>query len=129
MLLSNSWNDVNAANSIGSRQASNTTYNMAIFAGQVPSGYQPSNGGAQYGFSGGAINFARFLETWSGKSCTYHGSMVQMFTSKTFTGRWDTANIYAPPNRRYNFDSNFLNTPPPGGASGAVYSRGSWTRF
>ena len=128
MLLSNSWNDANASSSVASRVASNTTYNMAIMAGFMPSGYQPTSG-AQYGYSGGAGNFSRFLETWSGKSCTYYGSMVELFQSGVFTGKWDTGNIYSPPLRRYNFDNNFSNTPPPGGTDAAVYTRGAWSKF
>jgi Tfp pilus assembly protein PilX len=129
VLLSNGWNDNQAANQLNSRQAKSTTYNMAMLTGYVPSGYQPSGGGAQYGFSGGVVNFPRFLEDWSGDYCTYYGSMVELFTSKTFVGKWDTGNIYSPPNRCWNFDTNFLNTPPPGGVDAASYSRGSWSRF
>ena len=128
MLLSNSWNDANASSSVASRVASNTTYNMAIMAGFMPSGYQPTSG-AQYGYSGGAGNYSRFLETWTGKSCTYYGSMVELFQSGVFTGKWDTGNIYAPPLRRYNFDPNFSTTPPPGGTDAAVYTRGAWSKF
>ena len=47
MLLSNNWSDSNANQSLSNRTASNTTYNMAILAGFMPSGYQPTVG-AQY---------------------------------------------------------------------------------
>lgn len=128
MLLSNNWNDANASSSLSSRVASNTTYNMAIMAGFMPSGYTPTSG-AQYGYSGGGNNFPRFLETWSAKSCTYYGSMVELFQSGVFTGKWDTGNIYSPPLRRYNFDTNFSSTPPPGGTDAALYTRGAWSKF
>jgi hypothetical protein len=128
MLLSNSWNDANSSKTISNRVASNTTYNMAILAGFMPSGWQPPSG-AQYGYSGGGNNFPRFLETWSGKSCTYYGSMVEIFESGVFTGKWDTGNIYSPPLRRWNFDTNFSTNPPPGGTDAALYTRGAWSKF
>ena len=129
MLLSNNWNDANASLAIGNRLASNTTYNTAIMSGFMPSGFMPSGGGAQYGYSGGAINFPRFLERWTGKSCTYYGSMVELFQSKIFTGEWDTGNIYNPPARRWNYDTLFSTTPPPGGVDAVVLARGSWAKF
>jgi hypothetical protein len=128
MLLSNAWNDANSSKSVDNRAASNTTYNMAIMGGYMPSGYQPASG-AQYGYSGGGCNFPRFLETWSGDSCTYYGSMVELFTSKTFTGKWDTGNIYSPPYRRWNYDTNYANSAPPGSLATVVYTRGSWSKF
>ena len=128
VFLSNAWNDANAASALNSRNASNTTYNTAVMAGFMPSGYKPPTG-AQYGYSGGANNFPRFLENWSGDSCTYYGSMVELFQSKTFTGAWDTGNIYSPPARRWNYDTNFSTTSPPGGLNAVVYTRGSWSKF
>jgi hypothetical protein len=131
ILLSNSWNDANAALAVTSRVASNTTYNMAILAGFMPSGYDPdgSGGVAAYGYSGGANNFPRFLESWTSKSCTYFGSMVELFQSKVFTGKWDTGVIYRPPNRRWNFDNNFVATPPPGSLDAVAISRGGWSKY
>ena len=128
MLLSNNWNDANSSLDVSSRQASNTTYNTAIMSGFMPSGFKPATG-AQYGYSGGAINFPRFLERWTGKSCTYYGSMVELFQSKIFTGEWDTGNIYAPPARRWNYDTLFSSTPPPGAVDAVVIARGSWAKF
>ena len=128
MLLSNAWNDANSSSTLSSRVASNTTFNTAILAGFMPSGYQPTSG-AQFGYSGGGNNFPRFLETWSGKSCTYYGSMVELFTSARFTGKWDTGNIYSPPQRRWNYDTIFSTTSPPGSLVCVVYTRGSWSKF
>ncbi len=134
MLLSNSWNDTNASKTVANRVASNTTYNMAILAGVMPSGYTPGVGDphfgkAQYGYSGGANNYPRFMEDWSNKTSTYHGSMVELFRSKVFTGKWDTGNIYVPPARRWNFDTNFTNNPPPGSLEAVAITRGSWVKF
>ena len=131
MFLSNSWNDANASSSVSSRPASNTTYNLGIMTGNIPSGWDPDGSGskAAYGYSGGANNFPRFLEAWSGKSCTYYGSMVQLFQSKTFTGKWDTGNIYSAPNRRWNFDTMFSTTPPPGSLDAVAIIRGGYTKL
>ncbi len=128
MLLSNNWNDANASLGLSSRPATNTTYNTAIMSGFMPSGWTPPSG-APYGYSGGAINFPRFLETWNNRSCTYYGSMVELFESKVFTGEWDTGNIYAPPKRRWNFDTLFSSSPPPGSLDAVVITRGSWAKF
>lgn len=128
MMLSNGWSDANSSQSVAVRAASNTTYNTAIMAGFMPSGYTPSSGSA-YGYSGGGNNFPRFLESWAGRSCTYYGSMVELFQSATFTGKWDTGNIYVPPVRRWNFDNNFSTKAPPGSLNVVVYSRGSWSKF
>jgi hypothetical protein len=131
MLLSNNWSDANASLDVGSRPATNTTYNMAILAGFLPSGFDPDGTGpkAAYGYSGGANNFPRFLENWNSKSCTYFGSMVELFQSKMFIGKWDTGNIYSPPKRRWNFDTQFSTTPPPGSLDAVAISRGGWMRF
>ncbi len=128
MLLSNSWQDTNSSLDLTARPASNTTYNTVIVSGFMPSGYQPATG-AQYGYSGGANNFPRFLENWNSQYCTYYGSMVELFQSKTFTGQWDTGVIYRPPLRRWNFDTSYRATPPPGTLDATSWSRGTWARY
>jgi hypothetical protein len=128
MLLSNSWSDSKAKLEVSERAASNTTYNTAIMAGFMPSGWDPP-AGSDYGYSGGANNYPRFLENWTDKSCTYFGSMVELFESKVFTGEWDTGVIYRPPKRRWNFDPNFADNPPPGSVDAVVMTRGTWARL
>ena len=134
MFLSNAWKDTNAASSssaLSSRVASNTTINTAIMSGFLPSGFDPDGpgGAAAYGYSGGANNFPRFLEDWSNKSMTYYGSMVELFQSKTFIGKWNTGDIYSPPKRRWNYDTMFSTTPPPGSVDAVVIVRGTWARL
>ena len=129
MFLSNSWNDSNASLSVSNRNASNTTYNTGVLAGFMPSLYQSTPTATPYGYSGGGNNFPRFLENWSGKTCTYFGSMVELFQSNTYTGKWDTGNIYSPPTRRWNYDNIFSTTSPPGSLICVVYTRGSWSKF
>jgi hypothetical protein len=129
MLLSNKWKDSKASDDVFDRDASNTTYNMALLAGVMPSGYQPSDGSPAYGYSGGANNYPRFLEDWRNNTCTYYGSMVELFQSAVFTGQWDTGPIYRPPTRCWNFDTGFIDNPPPGSLYTITFGRGSWLKF
>ncbi len=82
-----------------------------------------------YGYSGGLNNFPRFLEDWTNKTFTYTGSMIELFNSQIAIGEWDTGSIYVPPNRNWNFDSNFVDNPPPGSLDAVTISRGSLARF
>ena len=129
-ILSNSWNDTNAASQLTSRVATNTTINTGIVAGNVPTNYNSSGNP-----SGGVHNFPRFLELWyntgtsQGINFTYYGSMVELFQSKLFTGLWYTNNTYWPPNRIWNFDTLFQTKPPKGTLQATQFSRGRWERF
>lgn len=121
MLLSNAWLDSNSLN-YGNRNATSTTYNTALLGGYMPS----QNGN----FSGGAVNYPRYLENWTGDYCTYWGSMVELFPSKIFTQLWQTpGTYYSPPTRLFNFDPNYLKTAPPGSVCAIVLSRGAWSRY
>jgi hypothetical protein len=127
-ILSNNWNDSNSAGSLFSRPATSTTVNTAIVAGFLPSGWV-NEYGVQYGYSGGLNNFPRFLEDWGNDTFTYSGSMIELFTSKIATGEWDTGNIYRPPNRAWNFESLFVDNPPPGSLDAVSLGRGALVRF
>jgi len=127
-ILSNAWSDSNSANSISFRSAQDTTINTAIVSGQVPSGFTNPNTGQVYGYSGGFNNFPRFLEDWTGQAFCYYGSMVQMFDSASFIGQWNTSPIYLPPERFWNFDSNFLTKAPPGSLDVVSWTRGALSR-
>ncbi len=126
-VLSNNWNDANATKTLSGRLATHTTVNAAFMAGDVPTG----SGSA----SGGAHNFPRFLEAWYDFNTkkyidlTYHGSMVQAFQSKTFTGKWSTGNVYVWPNRKWAYEKLFSTAPPPGSVMGTTFSRGRWERL
>jgi hypothetical protein len=128
-ILSNNWSDSQSSAALSSRTASNTTVNTAIVAGFLPSGWTNPATGGQYGYSGGMNNFPRFLENWSGKTFTYTGSMIELFTSQIGTGEWDTGSIYVPPTRVWNFDSNFVDNPPPGSLDAVTISRGALARY
>ncbi len=128
-ILSNSWNDSNSSSSLSSRNASDTTINTAIVAGFLPSGWTNPVTGATYGYSGGLNNFPRFLEDWSNNTFNYTGSMIELFTSQIATGEWDTGSTYVPPKRVWNFDSNFVDTPPPGSLEAVTIARGALVRY
>jgi len=117
-ILSNSWDDSDSFSSLGSRTASNTTVNTAIVSGIVPS--------ANNNYSGGAENFPRFLEDWSGKSFTYYGSMVELYKSAQSIGKWGSGNVYNPPNRQWFFDTNLQVYTPPGSLPVYSYIKGRW---
>jgi len=114
-ILSAAWSDANSDKSVPNRDASNTTVNAAIVAGNVP-----SNGTA---YSGGGENFVRFLEDWTGNHFTYYGSMVQLYKSQQGTGAWVApgGTVYKSPTRHWYYDQNFGNSSPPGNLQIAAY--------
>lgn len=122
-ILSNAWTDANSTNSLSSRVASPTTVNTAIVSGIVPTGLAASGPNS---YSGGAENFPRFLEEWTGKTFTYYGSMVELFQSKQSTGFWGNSNVYGAPTRNWNFDTLFYTQPPPGTLLIVTYSKARW---
>ncbi|HEV7867447.1 MAG TPA: hypothetical protein VGO90_07180 [Chthoniobacteraceae bacterium] len=127
MVLSNNWLDTNSASSLSSRLASNTTVNTAIVSGIVPTTGTAANPGD---YSGGAENFPRFLERWTGDTLTYYGSMVELYTSKQFNTPWKNTgsgpNVYDAPDRKWYFDTNFYTSPPPGSLMVISYKKSRW---
>ncbi len=106
-ILSDNWSDsYKSSTALSSRCAVNTTVNAAFLSGIVRS----TQVGATKYYSGGVENFPRFLENWSGRTCTYNGSMVVMFPSRYATNYWiSPGTYYNAPTRRWAFDVNFLN--------------------
>ena len=119
-LLSSAWQDNNSGKGLNQRTASNTTVNAALVAGNVPTGSKGGN------YSGGAENFVRFLEDWTGKTFTYYGSMLQLYSSAYGTGTWGKSNVYAPAQLKWYFDDNFTATAPPGTAVMTSYVQQRW---
>lgn len=119
-LLSAAWQDNNSSKGLNQRTASNTTINAALVAGNVPTGSQGNN------YSGGAENFVRFLEDWTGKNFTYYGSMLQLYASKYATGTWGNANVYAPGTLKWSFDEKFTLNAPAGTAVMISYVQQRW---
>ena len=92
---------------------------MAVVAGKSLSFPRPTNWSPyqDFGTDGGAHNFLRYLEDWSGETLNYRGSIVSFYTSRQAVGTYKCCNnVYNAPTRGYNFDTEFL-TPsllPPG---------------
>lgn len=121
-VLSSAWIDANSMASLSSRNAGNTTVNAAFLAGIVESSTFSS-------YSGGVENFPRMLESWSGVTLTYNGSMVVMFPSKYATNRWQNTGVYYnAPTRNWAFDLNFMDSTklPPGTPMLRTLIRGKW---
>jgi hypothetical protein len=113
-LLSDNWNDVNSfafPYNLGSRNATTTTYRLAVAAGKGIPFKQPTVGGVpqDFGTDGGIHNFLRYLENWGGQTLYYEGSLVNMYYNHEAVGIFKCCNtVYSPPTRGYNFDTNFL---------------------
>lgn len=59
-------------------------------------------------YSGGVENFLRMLESWTGDTLTYNGSIVVLFPSEYATNLWiGPGTYYEPPTRSWGFDVNF----------------------
>jgi len=78
----------------------NTEIAAALLTGIVPSNKDGNN---QY--SGGAHNFPRLLETWSG-ALAIRGSMVALFESRVATEPW-SIRVYNAPPRYWGFNEMF----------------------
>jgi hypothetical protein len=116
-VLSNAWNDIrsfigpNNVNGGAPRTAATTGYRTAIVAGKHLSFDRPTWGADQdFGTDGGAHNFLRFAERWSGQTLNYRGSITSFYTSRQAVGTYKCcSNVYGPPTRAFFFDANFLN--------------------
>jgi hypothetical protein len=119
-VLSTAWTDANSTATLSARVAQPTTVNAAFLAGEVDT--------TPAAYSGGMENFPRFLESWTGETFTYNGSMIRMFPSLYATNVWGSANTYNPPPRNWTYDTNF-NVPsllPPLTPGLQVVERSQW---
>src|SRR5690606_33075649 len=104
--------------------------NAIFMLGQVSSKYQTANsdgkltgnaadntidhyadGYRRKQWSGGVHNVIRYLESWSGKTHTYNGSLICLFESKIATFRHESKlkpdydqQYYGAPNRNFKWD-------------------------
>jgi hypothetical protein len=120
-LLSANWSDLNSFNNPtnpGSRAANTSWYRLAIAAGKNINFSSVVTGtSGDYGTDGGVHNFLRYLESWSGQTLNYRGSLVSLYYSQYGVGVFKCCTtVYSPPNRKYDFDLDFLNPAklPPG---------------
>jgi hypothetical protein len=112
-LLSNNWNDDRSFSSPqnpAGRQATTTWYRLAVIAGKTLSFPQPTWGATKdFGTDGGVHNFLRYLESWSGATLNYRGAIASFYISRQAIGTYKCCNnVYSPPSRGYNFDTDFL---------------------
>lgn len=112
-LLSNNWNDNRSFSSPqnpGGRPATTTWYRVAVIAGKALSFPQPAWGATKdFGTDGGVHNFLRYIESWSGATLNYRGAMASFYISRQAIGTYKCCNnVYSPPSRGYNFDTDFL---------------------
>lgn len=99
-VLSNAWTDANSAIPTLSRNATDTTVNAAIVAGQARGSTSTSS---EYG--------VRFLEDWWGRNFRFTGSEISMWESREATKSLaccGATGAYVAPNRIWTFDSSFL---------------------
>jgi hypothetical protein len=119
-LLSNSWSDLTSfvnPTSMTNRNAGTTYYRLAIAGGKNMNFPKPGWGLQDFGTDGGAHNFLRYLEDWTGQTLNYKGSLVSLYYSTYLTGVFKCCNtVYSPPVRNYSFDADFALTDglPPG---------------
>ncbi len=125
-LLSNAWTDRNGfenPHDAFDRDAQQTGWRFAAIAGKgLAYPYCAAacgNPGDLYGTDGGAANFLRLLENWSGAGgLNYRGSLVSLHVSRQAVGQYKfpAAHTYNGGDRTFAFDIEFL-TPsllPPG---------------
>jgi hypothetical protein len=121
-LLSNAWNDSKTSTS-GLPVASNTTYNVAVVTGNVPT---PGGGG---NYSGGFENLPRFHENWTGKTAAIRGSFIKIFESEIAKSPWSYGgNVYTAPTRDWQYDQALsdINNMPPFTPSAIYFQRVLW---
>jgi hypothetical protein len=129
-LLSSDWNDVNSFSApfCASTNAAavppcpfgrdatvaNNWYRLGVVAGKSKSFNIPAwdttaiDGSQDFGTDGGVHNFMRFLENWNG-TLNYQGSIISLYYNRQAIGLFNSGNNnYNPPNRGYQFDTNFL---------------------
>jgi hypothetical protein len=110
--LSGAWSDRQSfisPHAAGPRNATTTWYRLAVISGKGISFPQPAGTGQDFGTDGGAHNFLRYIEDWSGQALNYRGSVVSLFHSRQATGTYKCcADVYSPPTRGYAFDTEFL---------------------
>jgi hypothetical protein len=116
--LSNAWNDAALEHQnypFVRTAASPTRMYMAVLAGHSATPWDWFDGGGNAPYGGGVENYPRFLETWSGVTSTYYGSLVSLSTSVYAVGQWG-GSYYSPPVRDWHFDMRFENPEslPPG---------------
>ncbi len=94
--------------------AVSTEVSTALLVGIVPSNHSPTgltdrapNTGANNVNSGGANNFPRLLDNWSGDSLYIRGSMVALFESRVAMEPFTQSRCYRAPGRYWGLHQGF----------------------
>jgi len=117
-LLSNSWDDADhQVATVMRTNASDTDYYMAVLAGHTPTlcDHEDVGCGVSVPYGGGLENYLRFLETWTGDTALYRGSLVSLHFSAEADASWAYGGYYTAPGRDWAFDTRFedpANLPP-----------------
>jgi len=112
-LLSNQWNDATSfaspQNPGGRTPTADAWYRTAIIAGKGKSFAHPAGTYQDFGTDGGVHNFLRFLEGWGGRALNFRGAVISLYYNRQAVGTYKCCtNVYGPPSRGYNFDTDFL---------------------
>ena len=99
----------------------------SVIAAAILSGTTPTNKDGSARMSGGAHNFVRFLESWSGRSVYIRGSLVALFESRVASEPW-RIDYYGAPTRNWGFNDLFqAGHFPPGTPKVISYRRVDYT--
>jgi|GEM_PF-4336797 len=105
-LLSNAWNESKTKGKLP--KASNTHYNLSVFAGETDPAWSVNGKEG----NGGYHNVLRFHEHWGGITCTIRGSTVIPMTSAHFPSTFrGGSHFYSPPKRDFGFDPALIADP------------------
>ena len=130
ILLSRDWRDLYSMGAAAAPSSNKVTdlnnrnpsvdgyFRLAIAGGKNMNFQQPTWGAGQdFGTDGGVHNFLRYLESWSGQTMHYKGSLVSLYYATYDTGTFKCCTVvYSVPTRAFFFDMDF-STPgglPPG---------------
>lgn len=95
-VLSSSWSDSISNQAYTARAATATSYNFALLGGQLPNDL------------GGLARLVGYLEDWGGVNHTWRTSLVNLFDSEVRSTPFVPNTWSADPNRKWTFDSRFL---------------------
>jgi hypothetical protein len=114
-ILSTNWSDASCTDSshcaFSGRTAAATTVNAAMLSGTDTTGDVDGTAGQGGTYGGGAHNFPRLQEDWSGDALNIRGSFVSLSQPRHVDGVWQQNDpYYNVPNRNYDYDVSFNNS-------------------